>query len=73
VPNPASVNLRSVGEACGRPLVGLVDRLLKGANPANIPVEQANVFELVINLRTARALGIDLPRSVRLQAARVIE
>ena len=44
-----------------------------GANPADIPVEQANVYELVVNLRTARTLGIDLPYSLRLQATRVIE
>lgn len=51
----------------------LVDRLLRGANPANIPVEQANIYELVLNLRTARTLGIDLPRSLMLQATRIIE
>ena len=51
----------------------LVDRLLKGADPAGIPVEQANTYELVVNLRTARTLGIELPRSLRLQATRVIE
>ena len=51
----------------------LVDRLLKGANPANIPVEQANIYELVLNLRTARTLGVDLPRSLMLQATRIIE
>lgn len=51
----------------------LVDRILKGADPANIPVEQANTFELVVNQRTARTLGIDLPRSLLLQATRVIE
>lgn len=51
----------------------LVDRILKGANPADIPVEQANVYEMVVNLRTARTLGIDLPYSIRLQATRVIE
>jgi putative tryptophan/tyrosine transport system substrate-binding protein len=51
----------------------LVDRILKGANPANIPVEQANIYELVVNLRTARTLGIDLPRTLMLQATRVIE
>jgi putative ABC transport system substrate-binding protein len=52
---------------------GLVDRILKGANPATIPVEQVSTYELVINLRTARNLGIDLPRSLILQATRVIE
>ena len=51
----------------------LVDRILKGANPANIPVEQANVYELVVNLKTARALGIKLPPSFMLQATQTIE
>lgn len=51
----------------------LVDRILRGAKPADIPVEQINVYELVVNLRTARALGIELPRSLLLQATRVIE
>ena len=52
---------------------GLVDRILKGADPARIPVEQANTYELVVNRRTARSLGVDLPRSLLLQATRVIE
>jgi ABC-type uncharacterized transport system substrate-binding protein len=52
---------------------GLVDRVVKGADPANIPVEQANTFDMVVNRRTARALGIDLPRSLLLQATRIIE
>ena len=51
----------------------LVDRILKGAKPADIPVEQVNVYELVVNLRTANALGIKLPYSLMLQATRVIE
>ena len=51
----------------------LVDRILKGTKPADIPVEQVNVYELVVNQRTARALGIELPRSLILQATRVIE
>jgi putative ABC transport system substrate-binding protein len=51
----------------------VVDRVLRGTPPAEIPVEQANVFEFVLNLKTARALGIKVPNSVLLQATRVIE
>jgi putative ABC transport system substrate-binding protein len=51
----------------------LVNRILRGAKPADIPVEQANVYDFVINLRTARELGVVLPRSVLLQATSVIE
>ena len=51
----------------------LVNRILRGANPADIPVEQPNVYDFVVNLRTARALGVVLPRSVLLQATSVIE
>jgi len=56
-----------------RRTAGLVDRILRGANPADIPVEQPNVYDFVINLRTARALGVVIPRSVLLQATSVIE
>ena len=51
----------------------LVDKILKGANPATMPVEQANVYELHLNLRTAKSLGLAIPRSLLVQAARVIE
>ena len=50
----------------------LVDRIFRGTDPADIPVEQANVYELVLNQRTARAINITFPYSLLLQATRVI-
>jgi putative ABC transport system substrate-binding protein len=69
----ALISIEADPEEGYRVVASYVDRILKGAKPADLPVQLPTKFEMVINLRTAKALGITIPPSILAQADRVIE
>ena len=67
------VNYSNTSQDVYRKSAGHVDKILKGAKPGDLPVAQPTQFELVINLKMAKAIGLKVPQSIMIQATKVIE